>query len=1238
MKIKFLAVIVLTFLNTFLCDERFYREELGYADRLRFTSGLYRLYNCTVVSNRLVSNLKIGIYTHETHENKVSIHYTLNDTSIYTLTTAKVEDFYFAIVNVNGAVLENNKVIELTAIDSNTGNIIDRTLLYVYVKEDHNLPPIFDSNSKTISLYDDLFLGSIIGKITLKKAYSDAILYIDETNVDLIKEFSVSVDGRIILTKSLNAAVKNYFEFYVNARFLDSSLYSSIKVSIHVKPGLKPQKPVDRTFRNIIPLQSSSAGNSYTSHLLRRDYVFSISELAPKSTVVGSLDINIPDVNFLIADGDPAGIFQIDFKTGVLFIQDSQHLDYEKVVSYKFSITGFIKNEIRVLEAQVLINVTDENDHEPEFTENRYAVSIEEYTSAFTSILKVTALDKDDGNNGKVSYVISNNIKIPFVVDDDGILMLSEPALFPQMKSKYYVYITALDWGKPFRNEKEVTVEVNIQPVNSHAPVLKQQACNFVLSDASSSLFTFTAIDQDFNDKVQYKMESIHAGFTINSTSGVLSYVPQPGHTETVIYISAYDGKHESKVSILNVKFSKEEGEKVCVDNEDFFLIKELVSKINIPFPSYEKLSPTKSVYLPLEFKETPGPTVNVLEDVPVNFKIGLYSTNIDYCFMVLYSIESGNKDFNFRIDPFNGTLYVLRPLDRELADSHRLTIKASNFNGEFIMSSLTVNVLDVNDNVPTFTNNGTYTVYVHEDWQIGRKIVTVEAIDLDLKTDIEYSLVNPSRMFKIDSKTGEVSLLSSLSDEIYIEYFIQVQASERSLMQDNQGFALIHIIVSELINNPPVCLTDNQHISVPIDSPVGVIVGRMFGYDSDQGENGVLVYTISGTKQQNQFGDYIDSDIFSNYFSMDKKSGLIQLIKTLPSTFEKFEVNALLEDGGKPSLKVACKMYATISEGFGNIKPVFTHTEIPLIVIVPENTPLASIVTEVYAKIPGRHIGEGIKYVIIDGNGILDFIMKNEHSGKITNKNSHFSRKSYWLTVQAQLESNPSVFTNTHILIRIKSVKVERPYIYPSVQFITVAENLPVGSKIIQLHTLSSSVYLYNESNFYSFQSGNEGKFFSIDDNGNLFVQRKLVVGQYDLNITVTSASKSFLFSYGNVHVIVEHDDLPPDFNMDFMANIQVFETKGSLHPPYLFQVLAENKHPEDLLVFKNLGVNSIFSVNPSTGAVTSNNTLVIGQEDYLTIAAKNSKGQSINENFIGITIIERPKAGTFLAFKNKR
>ncbi|XP_065667525.1 protocadherin Fat 1 [Hydra vulgaris] len=1232
MKIYFL--IILTWINIFLCDERFYREELGYADRLRFTSGLYRLYNCTVINKRLVSNLKIGIYAHETNENKVSIDFAINDTSVYSLSTVKVEDFYFAFVNVHDVVHENNRVIELIALDSNTGNLIDKTLLYVYVKEDHYLPPEFDSDSKTITLYDDLFLGSVIGKVKLKKIFSDVIFYVDEKNLALMNEFRVSVDGRIFLTKNLNAALKNYFEFYLNARFVDSNLYSSIKISILVKPGSKPS--ADKIFKNVLPIQPLGI-NSYTSHLIKRDYNFSISELAPKLTIIGCLDINIPNVNFLIADGDAAGIFQIDFQTGVLFIQDSQYLDYEKAKIYKFSVTGFIKNEIRVLEAQVTIYVVDENDHEPEFNENRYVISITENTPAFTSILKVTASDKDAGNNGRVSYVISNEIKIPFVIDDSGVIMLTELALFPQLRAKYYVYVLAFDWGIPFKKEKEITVEINIQPVNSHSPVLRQQACNFVLSDASSSLFTFSAIDQDFNDNIQYKIDTVHPGFTINHTSGVLSYVPQPGHVETLINVSAYDGKHESKITVLNIKFSSLEGEKVCVENNDFFVIKELVSKINVPLPEHEKFSSTKSNFRSeLLFKESPNPFVNVLEDAPVNSRIGHYTTNLECCSIVLYSIESGNTGFNFLIDPFNGSLYIFRPLDRELMASYKLVIKASDIEGNFVMSLLTVNVLDVNDNVPVFTNNGSYTVYVHQDWQIGRKIVTVEAIDLDSNVDIEYSLVNPSQNFKIDSKTGEISLLSSLSDEFYIEYFIQVQATERSLMQDSQGFALVHIIVSELINTPPVCLTNDQQISVSVDSPIGIIVGRILGFDQDQGENGELTYSIESTKQQNQFGEYMDSNIFSNYFSIEKSSGLIQVIKKLPSTFEKFRINAVLEDGGKPRLKTTCNMYATISEGFGNIKPIFTHSDLPLIVTVAEGIPVASIILEVFAKIPGRQIGDGIKYFIIDGNGILDFIMKNEHSGKISNKNSFFSRKIYWLTVQAQLESNPSVFTNSHILIKVKSIKFERPYIYPSVQFITVIETIKTGSKIIQLQTLPLSVNLYNESYFYSFQSGNQDQLFKIDENGTLFVHQQLVAGHYDLNITVTSVSSKY-FSYGNVHVIVEHGVSEPDFTLDSMANIQLFETKGSLQPPYLFQVLAENKLQDDFLVFKNMGTNSIFNVNPVNGVVTMNNTLLIGQEYFLNIVAKHSKNQMIGESFIGITIIERPSVATSLSFKKK-
>lgn len=58
--------------------------------------------------------------------------------------------------------------------------------------------------------------------------------------------------------------------------------------------------------------------------------------------------------------------------------------------------------------ARIVINVTDTNDHAPWFTSSFYEGRVYESAAVGSSVLQVTALDKDKGKNAEVIYSIES--------------------------------------------------------------------------------------------------------------------------------------------------------------------------------------------------------------------------------------------------------------------------------------------------------------------------------------------------------------------------------------------------------------------------------------------------------------------------------------------------------------------------------------------------------------------------------------------------------------------------------------------------------------------------------------------------------------------------------------------------------------------------------------------------------------------------------------------------------------
>lgn len=63
-----------------------------------------------------------------------------------------------------------------------------------------------------------------------------------------------------------------------------------------------------------------------------------------------------------------------------------------------------VKNNV----VRVIINVEDSNDNPPWFTSSQYTARVFETAAIGSSVLKVTALDKDKGLNAEILYNIDS--------------------------------------------------------------------------------------------------------------------------------------------------------------------------------------------------------------------------------------------------------------------------------------------------------------------------------------------------------------------------------------------------------------------------------------------------------------------------------------------------------------------------------------------------------------------------------------------------------------------------------------------------------------------------------------------------------------------------------------------------------------------------------------------------------------------------------------------------------------
>ncbi|XP_062463562.1 cadherin-related family member 2 isoform X1 [Pezoporus occidentalis] len=529
-------------------------------------------------------------------------------------------------------------------------------------------------------------------------------------------------------------------------------------------------------------------------------------------------------------------------------------LDYAKNTFYQIKILakdgGGLLHNVMVFQnssAYLSLTITDVPNLDPRFLNEPYSGSVPENCNLGTSVLTVTAMDRDTGVNDEIFYSITNT-SIPFAINaTTGTITVSAPLDREQLPSEEVLLEVRareknLDiYGKVAQASTLVTVTVI--DVNDNKPQFYNcslLSCNFstdaqsnftgtIIEHSSSRLpvsnLSIVAHDPDKGINSNYKLYL--QGPNANAFSVSPTNIMGTGEVQILVQDPAAVDYEISHVMVVQI-VANDTGNPTDCCSTATVTIDLIDSNDHIPeFP--------QSIYNLSVMENSPDGTI-------ISPNITAYDPDSGVLGQITYQLLPESIHNIFMVNATTGALLVRNGslLDRETRSIYYANLQAKDGGNLVGTTVLEITVLDDNDNPPIVI--GSYFISVEEGLNISTQI---QAIDNDEpgnpNSEVGFKILpGPfSDNFTIDAATGEMHSKEPLDREALEDergqMVVTVEVYDHGVPQLST-LVNVTITVGDVNDNAPVFLNQSYEFSVFEDSP-GALVGEVEATDADRTE-----------------------------------------------------------------------------------------------------------------------------------------------------------------------------------------------------------------------------------------------------------------------------------------------------------------------------------------------------------------------------------------------------------------
>ncbi len=676
------------------------------------------------------------------------------------------------VVQDPNALRQRSQTVRFEVVATDGGGLSNSTLVEINVPIFNLHPPVFEQRFYHVTWEENSFNFQLPGLPTnsllqvrsqdLDRPFTTVIYHLIAPSDD----FQMMEDGFLLLKRPLDWEEKKDHQLQVRAHdgLYNSTFNADIRVSV-VNQNDNP--PV--FLQTLYQVNVSEHYRTFNLPIIK--------------VLASDLDSSRVQLSYRILD--PTAPFRIDFQGNVYVLAQ---LDYEITKKYRFGVSVSDGSFQSSSPAEVVIRLTDENDHYPFFNQPIYQVSLPENSPPGVFSVSISASDLDSSPQfGEIASYSILESHVPFEIRYNlagGGFITNTRTLDYENDNRVYVFhVHAYDAGG-FRSFFPAQVIVTLSDTDDCPPSFSQAVYSAALTENApvpSFVVKVTASDCDADprfNRVEFSLDNPRGLFSIHPVSGIIMSLRsfdlergQPHYELQIIARSASDASLTDRATV------------------------------NVTITDANEFHP--------QFVGTPY-AVNIPENITIGSSvISLLATDRDVG-SVYGTIESyviiGNRDsLPFDLDPKTGEMSLKSPVDYE-SGLTRYSVRVAAVDGGMLLSQtiVIVSITDVNDVSPTFAQLE-YSVTIAEnkfDFFLSNfpqnALTRLQVADLDTPVSgLLFDIVGNSTLdgvFNVDFD-GYLYLIQPLDYERQSDYNLHISVSDGVFTARDVALVTINVL-----------------------------------------------------------------------------------------------------------------------------------------------------------------------------------------------------------------------------------------------------------------------------------------------------------------------------------------------------------------------------------------------------------------------------------------------------------